>query len=552
MKTLRIIFLFLFILSLVIAVTAGDISDGLVMEKIVTLSNTTDIRMNALSIVNFYDNSSYDLNYRNSIYQSWQPIVEYDEEKGLTDGNNLTTTSARIVDNKIEVKTESDTKINFELTNIKIKETIVLEKKAKKIYYKYSLKSFDKVFNTFNASETTHVHTFGQELSFDKVTKVTQGNITRDIALAKDNTPTIERDKNGNLSILVNEVEVYSIQKPLAIDAEGTLHEMEFILDKTNKTVEITGDLSKAVYPVYVDPTTSYTAGQNYDGHVYYAPGSATFQAIRDYSGTSVGLTTATWNSFIRLYASSTSNQYQQNDRAVFLFNTSGLDDGCTVTGVKFASASYGKYNNIGSLSVGLTGFAPLSPTALSAGDYRNFTKERWSDTDIAYASWTVSTHLVNNFTGNSLFISNVSKTGWTPVMLRLTNDIDNTTTGISWSSGAYTGFLIEDAGTGGAAPVLEVTYTLGSAPIASFTLDKPMYRTPDITTATDTSTNTPTQWNWSWGDGTWTNGTTQNPTHKYTDRGAFSVSLLCSNAFGSNTVANPTSLQVVGYENSW
>jgi PKD repeat protein len=100
----------------------------------------------------------------------------------------------------------------------------------------------------------------------------------------------------------------------------------------------------------------------------------------------------------------------------------------------------------------------------------------------------------------------------------------------------------------------MEITYTPaagGSAPVSSFTVNRPISRIPQVLTFTNTSTNTPTGWNWSWGDGTWTNGTTNNPTHQYQKRGIFPVFLLSSNAVGSNTSATQN-IQVVGYENLW
>jgi PKD repeat protein len=90
------------------------------------------------------------------------------------------------------------------------------------------------------------------------------------------------------------------------------------------------------------------------------------------------------------------------------------------------------------------------------------------------------------------------------------------------------------------------------AAPVASFTLQRPLYRIPGTLQVNDTSTNTPTAWNWSWGDGSWTNGTTQNATHKYTTRGKFSINLLCSNAGGSNTTPTAGTVRIVGYENLW
>jgi len=96
-----------------------------------------------------------------------------------------------------------------------------------------------------------------------------------------------------------------------------------------------------------------------------------------------------------------------------------------------------------------------------------------------------------------------------------------------------------------------ETTTSCVVAPVSSFTVDKPLVRIPGILTFTDTSTNTPTLWNWSWGDGTWTNGTDEAPTHKYTKRGMFPVSLLCSNAAGNNTSASQN-VRVVGYNILW
>ena len=97
----------------------------------------------------------------------------------------------------------------------------------------------------------------------------------------------------------------------------------------------------------------------------------------------------------------------------------------------------------------------------------------------------------------------------------------------------------------------VNVTSGGGAAPVSSFTVNRPIARIPQVLTFTNTSTNIPTGWNWSWGDGTWTNGTTNNPTHKYTKRGIFPVFLLSSNAYGNNTSATQN-IRVVGYENLW
>jgi PKD repeat protein len=93
--------------------------------------------------------------------------------------------------------------------------------------------------------------------------------------------------------------------------------------------------------------------------------------------------------------------------------------------------------------------------------------------------------------------------------------------------------------------------YEVGTemTPTASFTTSRNFIRIPNSITVTDTSTKTPTSWEWSWGDGS-VNSTTQNPTHQYLKRGKFDIYLTATNAGGSGSTANPTSVKVVGYEN--
>jgi PKD repeat protein len=73
-------------------------------------------------------------------------------------------------------------------------------------------------------------------------------------------------------------------------------------------------------------------------------------------------------------------------------------------------------------------------------------------------------------------------------------------------------------------------------SPVANFTASPTTGMVNTVIAFTDTSLGTPMQWNWSWGDGTWTNGTIQNPTHSYTNPGSYSISLTASNKYGSDT----------------
>ena len=58
--------------------------------------------------------------------------------------------------------------------------------------------------------------------------------------------------------------------------------------------------------------------------------------------------------------------------------------------------------------------------------------------------------------------------------------------------------------------------------PIANFTASPTTSVVPATIAFTDTSLGSPSTWNWSWGDGLWTNGSTENPTHEYTSAGLY------------------------------
>ena len=63
--------------------------------------------------------------------------------------------------------------------------------------------------------------------------------------------------------------------------------------------------------------------------------------------------------------------------------------------------------------------------------------------------------------------------------------------------------------------------------------------------TFTDKSTNSPTSWKWTFGDGS--TSTAQNPTHKYTKTGKYTVSLTVKNTAGSDakTISNYVKVKI-------
>jgi len=81
-------------------------------------------------------------------------------------------------------------------------------------------------------------------------------------------------------------------------------------------------------------------------------------------------------------------------------------------------------------------------------------------------------------------------------------------------------------------------------APLANFSA-KPIEGKVPLTVAfTDESTKSPTKWNWTFGDGT--SSAIQNPTHKYSKVGKYTVTLTATNNNGSDTVTKADYIKVV------
>ncbi len=80
--------------------------------------------------------------------------------------------------------------------------------------------------------------------------------------------------------------------------------------------------------------------------------------------------------------------------------------------------------------------------------------------------------------------------------------------------------------------------------PVASFSASPTSGKVPLKVQFTDKSTGFPTSWKWTFGDGT--TSTKQNPTHKYSKAGKYTVSLTVKNAMGSNTVTKTEYIKVI------
>ena len=84
---------------------------------------------------------------------------------------------------------------------------------------------------------------------------------------------------------------------------------------------------------------------------------------------------------------------------------------------------------------------------------------------------------------------------------------------------------------------------SVGSAPIASFSVKPTSGKAPLQVLFTDKSTGSPVSWKWNFGDGTYS--TEKNPEHTYTKSGKYTLSLTVKNSKGSNTATKSSYISV-------
>lgn len=83
--------------------------------------------------------------------------------------------------------------------------------------------------------------------------------------------------------------------------------------------------------------------------------------------------------------------------------------------------------------------------------------------------------------------------------------------------------------------------------PVASYTNSTATACTGEVITFTNTSTGTPTTYNWTFLGGSPATSTATNPTVSYSAPGVYTVSLVATNAFGTNTVTQSNSITING-----
>jgi len=161
-------------------------------------------------------------------------------------------------------------------------------------------------------------------------------------------------------------------------------------------------------------------------------------------------------------------------------------------------------------------------------------------------------------------FVSNVT-TGYAPLAVKFTDTSTGTPFSWTWNfgdgtfstvknpthtyskAGKYTVKLTatNEGGNSTAAKTNYITVkTTTVKPVAIFSASPTSGKAPLKVTFTDKSTGSPTKWKWNFGDGS--KSFLQNPSHKYSKAGKYTVSLTVKNDKGSNTVTKTNYLTVV------
>jgi PKD repeat protein len=151
---------------------------------------------------------------------------------------------------------------------------------------------------------------------------------------------------------------------------------------------------------------------------------------------------------------------------------------------------------------------------------------------------------------------------GKTPLTVAFTDTSTGTPTKWKWSFGDGTSSSIQNpkhkySAAGKYTVTLTVTNAKGSntvtetdyikviaKPVANFTSSVTSGKAPLNIKFTDASTGTPSSWIWEFGDGS--KSFVENPTHKYSKAGTYTVNLTVKNAAGRNTVTKTEHIKVI------
>lgn len=218
------------------------------------------------------------------------------------------------------------------------------------------------------------------------------------------------------------------------------------------------------------------------------------------------------------------------SDIGVFSKTLSGLSPNTTYYVKAYATNSVGtSYGDILSFKTGLAAQSPTvrtsAPTIITSnsatlgGNVTSIGSSPVLERGVVYATTT-------NPTISNTKITSVNGTG--AFSVNATNLTANTTYYVK-------AYAINSQGIGYGSEVNFTTVAGGIAPVAAFSANPTTIKEGESVQFTDQSTNNPTSWSWNFGDGGTSN--VQNPSHKYSNLGKYTVELIVTNSNGTNTM---------------
>jgi len=118
------------------------------------------------------------------------------------------------------------------------------------------------------------------------------------------------------------------------------------------------------------------------------------------------------------------------------------------------------------------------------------------------------------------------------------------TTCGLAQNPAIYGDRIVWGDGRSGKNDIYMASLSSSKSPVAAFSAFPLSGKVPLKVQFTDKSTGAPTKWSWTFGDGA--TSTKQNPLHKYSKAGSYTVKLTATNAEGSNTVTKTNYIKVI------
>ena len=203
------------------------------------------------------------------------------------------------------------------------------------------------------------------------------------------------------------------------------------------------------------------------DGQLYRHAVDETFATIRAGAGT-LFLDSNANLEIVRVDASTTSNQYAVIGRNIILFDTSTIPDSnqIDITTLSLFGTTVGYLNTLSgedsvNSKVVVVASTPASNTSLQSSDYGQLGS---TDFGRSVVQSSLSQSAYNDITLNSDGRDAVSTTSITKYGTRSAWDFDNTTIGITWSSGGQQVYNARSADQAGTAndPKLVVQHSVG------------------------------------------------------------------------------------------